>query len=329
MTDVQTAPTLKQPASPRNGRLLLSNVSGIGDTILRNSILDSALRTYQSVDYLCGEDNVDLLQGDSRLNRVMVLGRTPAGLVRLLKAAWSGRYDAFIGLKDHRSATDLTVARLFRSRVKVGWNGDHTRPFDRDVRSVVAPAAHKVEKTRSIGELAGLEPGEYKPLLVLAPESVRWFRQNHKWDRPFTLINVSATHPHRLWPAANWARYVRGCGLEREPLLVNGLPRDRAMVEEVCAALPGAVAFQPRRFMDVAAAINDARRVLTVDTGVVHACSALDKPIMALYCAGQSRNGYAPLSTRQLVIEAPPPRGMVPDIDPEHAIAETRRHGLP
>ena len=80
--------------------------------------------------------------------------------------------------------------------------------------------------------------------------------------------------------------------------------------------------------MDVAAAIADARLVLTVDTGVVHACSALDKPIVALYCTGESATLNGPLSTRRLLIQAPA-GGMVPDIDPEQAIAETRRYGLP
>ena len=72
----------------------------------------------------------------------------------------------------------------------------------------------------------------------------------------------------------------------------------------------------------------DARLVLTVDTGVVHACSALNKPIVAFYCAGNNGTENWPLSTRRLVILAPPGCA-VPQIDPELAIAETRRHGLP
>jgi len=76
--------------------------------------------------------------------------------------------------------------------------------------------------------------------------------------------------------------------------------------------------------MDVAAALADARLVLTVDTGVVHACSALNKPIVAFYCAGELRIKYEPLSDRRLLIQAPP-GGRVPDIDPQQAIAETLR----
>ena len=80
--------------------------------------------------------------------------------------------------------------------------------------------------------------------------------------------------------------------------------------------------------MDVAAAIAEARVVLTVDTGVVHACSALDRPIVAFYCSGNFATLNGPLSTRRLLIQARP-GCIVPDIDPEEAIAETRHYGLP
>jgi ADP-heptose:LPS heptosyltransferase len=88
--------------------------------------------------------------------------------------------------------------------------------------------------------------------------------------------------------------------------------------------LPCSVAFKPRQFMDVAAALVNARLVLTVDTGVVHACSALNKPIVTLSHSG---NEYGALSTRKLVIDAK--GGTVSQIDPERAIALTLQHGLP
>ncbi|MDB6021966.1 MAG: hypothetical protein JWQ04_1823, partial [Pedosphaera sp.] len=120
--------------------------------------------------------------------------------------------------------------------------------------------------------------------------------------------------------------YVHSCGLGegKEPILVNGLPKDRELVHELCSKLPGAVAFKPRQFMDVAAALVHARLVLTVDTGVVHACSALNKPIVAFSHSG---NEYGPLSTRKLVIQ--PPGCTVSQMAPELAIAETLRRGLP
>jgi ADP-heptose:LPS heptosyltransferase len=72
--------------------------------------------------------------------------------------------------------------------------------------------------------------------------------------------------------------------------------------------------------------MNDARLVLTVDTGVVHACSALDKPIVALYSAGSAGTENEPLSTRRLVIRS---RNTVSEMDPREAVAETLLRGLP
>jgi hypothetical protein len=52
----------------------------------------------------------------------------------------------------------------------------------------------------------------------------------------------------------------------------------------------------------------------------------LNKPIVAFYNAGNDLAENGPLSTRRLVIQS---RSTVPKIDPEQAIAETLRGGLP
>ena len=324
---MQPQKPIREAPAP-SGRLLLCNIGRVGDTILSNSILDSAFRTYATVDYVCGKHNAVLLEGDSRLNHVIVLRNSLRGFAHVGIAALRQRYDGFIGLKDCYSLTNLILARLFRSRLKTGWNDDHLRPFDRDVRSISAPAAHKVDMMRRIGQLAGLEAGEYRPSLVLTSDSITWFRRNYAWDKPFIFLNLSATDPSRIWPVDKWGEYVQGCGLAEKTILVNGLPRDQAMVHQLCQKLPGAVAFQPRQFLDVAAAIANAHLVLTVDTGVVHACSALDVSIIAFYCAGKSVSLIGPLSTQRSVIQASAGR-IVPDIDPQFAIAETRRCGFP
>jgi len=63
-----------------------------------------------------------------------VVRSSMSALARSLKTALRNHYDGFIDLKNHRSWTSLLIARLFRSRVKTGWNSDHFKPFHRDVR---------------------------------------------------------------------------------------------------------------------------------------------------------------------------------------------------
>jgi len=324
--------TTNRPLPASGGRLMILNIGRLGDTILRNSILDPALRTFATVDYVCGRYNAELLRHDPRLNRVIVLRNSPSGFAQLLQAALGHRYDALIDLKGHPSSTSLIMATLFRGRAKTGCNHGLFQPFHRDVRKVIAPALHVLELTQRIGRMAGLAPGEYKASLFLPPDSIAWFRLNYgTLDRPFIFLNISASSP-RVWPLNKWVRYVRGCGLAEKPILISGLPQDGEKVRQLCRELPGTVPFQPRGFMDVVAAIAAAGLVLTVDTGVVHACSALDKPIVALYCGldklRYSSTGFEPCSTWQLVIR-PPPGRIVAEINPEEAIAKTREHGLP
>jgi heptosyltransferase I len=323
-TQISSSP-LPVPA----GRLMILNVGRIGDTILRNSILAPALRTFAKVDYLCGPDNAEMLRHDSRLNRITVFQNTPGGFASLLWAALRQRYDALIDLKHHDSSTSLILARFFRSRVKFGANRDRFQSFDRDTRTVIAPSLHLTEIMRRIGQQAGLPAGDYKPLIVLSPESKQWFRKNHViHDRPFIFLNISASNPDRLWPVENWAQYVRGCGLAGQPILVNGMPKDRELVHRLCRELPNTTAFQPRGFMDVASAIEAAQLVLTMDTGVVHVCSALDKPVVALYSEEFAFKAFGPLSTWRLVILAND-GSSVSNIGAAQAIAQTRSRGLP
>src|ERR1700739_4106227 len=123
-----------RPAARFKGRLMLCNIGRVGDTILRNFILDAVFRTYSSVDYLCGPHNADVIRSDPRLDRITVVQNSFSGFAALLKAAASGRYDGFIELKDHWSWTSVLIAQLFRSRVKIGWNKDGFKPYHRDAR---------------------------------------------------------------------------------------------------------------------------------------------------------------------------------------------------
>ena len=96
---------VNRPAPRFNGRLMLCNIGRVGDTILRNSILDSAFRTYAKVDYICGQSNAELLSSDSRLNRIVILRNTFAGVCR-----------AF----ENRPATSLPTASSSSRTIGVG-----------------------------------------------------------------------------------------------------------------------------------------------------------------------------------------------------------------
>lgn len=311
-----------------SGRLLIINIGRLGDTILRNAVLDSAFRTFAEVDYVCGRHNFELLRHDSRLNRVTVFHKSPAGWLALAKVIVGRRYDAVIDLKCHPSSTSLILGTLLRARVKTGANRGWLRPFHRDSLSVVAPSRPVTDMMERLVRVAGWVEGECKPTVFVSADSRDWFQKNYAMlARPFAFVNISATTDKRTWPIDRWAKYLRACGLDKHPLLINGAPEDRARVLQLSRDLPGSIPFQPRSFMDVVAAVDAAHLVFSVDTGVVHVCSALDKPIVALFGTSNISMLYLPSSSWKLVIH--PRNGRwVRDIQPEDAIDATRQHGL-
>jgi len=144
-----------------------------------------------------------------------MLGNSSPGFATLAKTALRRRYDGFIGLKDCYSLTNLILARLFRSRLKTGWNSDRFRAFDRDVRSVSAPVTHKVEMMRRIGQLAGWNR-------VNTNRAWSW-RQTQspgsgETTRGTNRLSFSTfPRPTQSYLAGGkWAEYVQGCGLGEE-----------------------------------------------------------------------------------------------------------------
>ena len=212
------------------GRVLLCNIGRVGDTILRNSILDSVFRTYAAVDYLCGPGNFDVVRSDPRMDRVILLRNQPGHFLSLFKQALRQRYEGYIDLKDHDSSTSLLIARLFRCGNKTGVNRPRNRPFHHDTRGVWVPGLHKVEVMKLIAGKAGLIPGEFRPALVCPPEAAAWFRAHHPQAGPFILLNISATHPNRTWQAEKWIQFLREVALPAWPIVVNAVPADRPWI---------------------------------------------------------------------------------------------------
>lgn len=307
------------PSPKPAGSVVLCNIGRAGDTILRNSILDSVYRTYAEVTYICGRGNIELIRSDPRHHRVHLFRNGLAGFARTLKTAWRRRYDAYIDLKDHDSSTSLLLARLFRARSKTGVNRPRNRPFQQDTNGVWVPGEHKVDVMKRIARAAGLNMGDFRPSLVCAPDSIDWFSQTIQGVEPFILVNISATHPNRMWQPDKWSEFLQMVGLPPRPILLNALPEHRDQALEICNSVKTCQLIRARHFMDVAVAVARASLVLTVNTGVLHACSALDTPIVLLANGPTELREFAPLSAKQLVIEATAPR-LLPDLSAREVI---------
>ena len=294
---------------------------------MRNSLIDSALKTYRQVDYLCGNYNREIVESDPRLTRTIHYSNSLGGVVRLIKATLLSPYDSHIDLKDHDSSISLFIGALSRAPLKVGCNRRRFRPFDRDTSGTNQRFKHKVDIMKDIAQLAGLDVTDFRLSVPCSEASVQWFKSSGHPGGPFYFLNLSATAPARMWPVEHWIRFLNECHRQDWPVLVNGIPAHRHLVERIVGGVKRGVVFKPRNLMDVIAAMKASSAVITVDTGLAHVASALDKSLLALFGSNGEVEEFGPRALRQLVIKAESNQSLSM-IDPDRAIRLTNENGI-
>lgn len=287
---------MKEPVEhkERSGRALLCNIGRIGDTIIRNSILDSVRNTYGHIGYICGKATASIMETDDRIDELFVFDNSIPGFKHLIRATLLQKHDCYIDLKDHDSNTSLMIATICRARLKVGCNRKSYRPFHRDISHTHGTMKKKLDVMRDIAAVAGLRKGNFQTKLNCSNDSREWFRKTYPNLQTYYFVNVSATAPPRIWPERHWVEFLSHEAMNGATALVSGLPEHASMVQGIVDQVSGAVAFRPRGLMDVVAAMERSFATFTVDTGITQVAAALQIPMVVLYGSREQAHEFSP-----------------------------------
>ena len=208
------------------------------------------------------------------------------GLVRELRR---GRFDAAFILRKSLSRTLLVAlagipARIGFANPKSGWLLTHR----------VAPPAGPVHKAAAylpllsaVGIAAADGPCEY----VVTDEERRRARELLAALGCSEGSGLVVLHPGANWFHKRWApdRFAAlGDRLARDRALhpvITGGPDDRVLADAVRGRMrqPAAVLAGKTTLRELAACLEQARLVVSNDTGVLHVAAALGRPLVALY----------------------------------------------
>jgi heptosyltransferase-2 len=120
--------------------------------------------------------------------------------------------------------------------------------------------------------------------------------------RDALLLCPGSQHATKRWPASRFGALGRAWG---DAVVVLGGPGEKALVDAIAAAIPGAVAVADAPFDDVLRAIGRARVAVAGDTGLLHLCGAAGIPLVGLFGPTTSADGF--WCHEGTVIEAPLP----------------------
>jgi len=173
-------------------------------------------------------------------------------------------------------------------------------------------AAHVIEHTAALAGAFGVDPvyTDWRPELFfrdeeLAAAELQWRGATDGEGRRRLLVNISAGKASCRWPESQLEDLL-GALAARDPapaVLLVAAPSDLALATRLGEATGARVARTPR-IRDALALVAMADLVLTPDTSITHAASALNKPALVMLPRGKDGH-WGPYRTTGRAITSP------------------------
>ena len=286
----------------RQYRVLFLRHDRIGDMILSTGILRAIAQSHPTIrlDVLASRANAPVLRHEPYVHDVIAFDKhAPASFPGVWRDLRRRRYDAVIDcMVTAPSLTTLLLMLASGARYRIGVAG-RVGGNDFAYTLPVPPrenAEHIVDKLGTLVTAFGLEPAatDLRPRVRLSAEERergervwRGETDHHGAIGPRLLVNVSAGRSHHFWPDDRFVTVIRTVR-EKIPdadIVLVSSPGDRARGARI-AAQGGARFVADEGIRDAMAIVSHADVVFTPDTSISHACSAFDKPVVALHPRG-------------------------------------------
>jgi ADP-heptose:LPS heptosyltransferase len=283
-------------------RILALRYDRIGEMILSTGVLRAIAEAVPTIqlDVLASPLNAPVLRNEEYIREVVLFDpratfRIPGALVALRRL----RYDAVLDCMDAPPST-LTTLLLLATGARYRF-GIATRPDAFAYTLAVPPREtqeHFVDRLAALVAVFGLQPAglDVAPRIHLTPAERE--RGERAWEggtahrpRPAArlLINVSASPYLDAWPDSRFIAVARAAR-ERAPtieIVVISSRRERTRAA-VIAAESGARLVENDGIRDAMGIVAQANVVLTPESSISHACSALGRPAVVLHPRGRA-----------------------------------------
>lgn len=293
-------------------KFLVIQTAFIGDVILATPLIERLRQTFPdaTIDFALRKGNESLLNGHPHLRKVYVWRKKEEkyrGLLRLALEIRRERYDWVINCQRFAASGVLTVLS----------GGQHTAGFDKNPLSwlfsrrvahrfgtAVAPM-HEVERNLAlISHLTG-DTGIVRPRLYPSEADYTKVRQLTAGSDSYVCIAPTSVWFTKQFPAHKWIELIQRLGADTTVMLLGG-PGDRTACETIRTALPERKMVNLAgnlSFLESAALMESAAMNYVNDSAPMHMASAMNAPVVAVFCSTVPAFGFTPLSQNSHIVE--------------------------
>jgi lipopolysaccharide heptosyltransferase II len=302
-------------------KILVVRLSSLGDVVLTSSLLRSVAEHFPGagIDFLVRDDLVEIATALPGVRRVIAVPRCAGpGLLAALAARLAHAGYAHVFDVHHSLRSRLLTARM-RPKLRPGFTKQELPRWmlvhlHRDVYArfggAVPLRARMLEPLRRMGFTPHLHDTQ---LVIPRPAAAQA-------DRAFAAAGIHPDHEIvGIAPGARWAS--KRWPADRFAALVELLARDTGRRFVLVGAAgesglgAGVAEAAPERSLDLcgaldvlgtAAVLARCRLLVTNDSGLLHVCEAVGRPVLAFFGSTSPRFGYAPYRPESAFLHRPP-----------------------
>lgn len=266
-------------------RIAVVQIGKLGDMILTTPLFRKLKSIFPNaqLSILASQNNSIIAENDQYVDQVYTYTKKPLKDLKLFLSDLN-KSSIWIDTKPEKSDTSGLFLKIFRPTLSLGYNHNDNQ-FDVDLTQLKS-SEHAVDINLAPVNYFGKDVTEddRRPELLVKEFVERDQPGKFRNDKSAVLlVNVSAGKIGRQIEADTWVEVITGIKNEIELNVITIChPDDKAIVEEIYK-ITGAMHYETGSILEAAAVINISDYVITPDTSIVHICSALNKPVTAIY----------------------------------------------
>lgn len=294
-----------------NKSIVIVQIGKIGDMILTTPLFSKIKNIFpeHEITVLASEKNYFIPELHSSVDKVIIFKKNISALKSIVTLR-SARIDYWIDTKNMYSKTASLLVKKVKPNRSLGYNYDI--PIFSDSLNYFNYGSHAIDINLSPVNFFKNSDETFsnfiKPEIEIPDTALKTAEEKMSKFNGLKniLINFSAGSENRQLSSDMWIEIIDDLKLESNcTILITGIKNDQNEIETIINRSEKYKINQilPDSFFEFAALIKLCDLIVTPDTSAVHVCSALNKPIVAIYSnVNWNYEKFRPLSDNQEVI---------------------------
>lgn len=288
-------------------KILIIQTAFLGDVILATPVIEKIHQYFPTaqIDFLLRKGNESLLNNHPHLRQVLIFDKQKnkyQNLRKLIQQIRATRYDRVINLQRFFSSGLITA--LSAGKLKSGFDKNPLSFFyDKKIEHRIAQDAieeHEVKRNLALIQ-------DFTDAAFIRPKLYPSEADFAKTKRSDAYVSIA---PASIWftkqfPKAQWVKLIQALD-DRFTICLLGGKADVALCQSIKAQVPDKkieILAGKLSLLASAALMKHARMNYVNDSAPLHLASAMNAPVMAIFCSTVPAFGFGPLSEKAQVLE--------------------------